>query len=73
MAGSIAIERVAHPRITFVPLGRPMDSVPVEQPAVEIVELAGDPLGTRFRERWDDVVAAWRQTTFYLFDPQGWR
>jgi hypothetical protein len=73
MTGSVAVERVARPRIVFVPFDRPADAAPLEPPAAEVVELAGDPLGPDWRERWDDVVVAWRQTTFYLFDPQGWR
>ena len=44
---------------------------PPEPP--EAVELTGRPLAPRLAECWTDLREAWTQTTFYLFDPEGWR
>lgn len=73
MTGYVAVERLERPRIRFGPGERNPWGLPREAPAAEIEEIAGEPFEERLRERWDDIVVAWRQTTFFLFDPEGWR
>ena len=58
-----------------VSTGTPGSSWDVRDPSsdVGLVDLSGrDPL-TRLVELWSDLKVAWSQTTFYLFDPEGWR
>jgi len=37
------------------------------------VELVGEPLDARFARWVAGLRDTWSQTTFYLFDPEGWR
>jgi hypothetical protein len=57
------------------PLDRGSPEPPVGDPSadVSLEELAGAFSGSRLRDLCDDFVTTWRQTTFYLFDPQSWR
>jgi hypothetical protein len=50
-------------------------SDPMAPPTAEgaLEDLAGRGAWARFHELRDDLVSAWRQTTFYLFDPDSWR
>lgn len=43
----------------------------VDQGALE--DLEGASAWVRFADLRDDLATAWRQTTFFLFDPQSWR
>jgi hypothetical protein len=36
-------------------------------------ELEGMSVWARLSDLRDDLATAWRQTTFFLFDPQSWR
>ena len=42
-----------------------------------VEDLAGEPAFARLRAHWrdwrEDLAVAWRQTTFFLFDPDSWR
>ena len=42
-----------------------------------VEDLAGRPAFARLRARWrewrEDLGITWRQTTFFLFDPDSWR
>ena len=73
MSGYVAVERLERPRIRFGPAERNPWASAREVPAAEIEEIAGEPFEKRIRERWDDIVVTWRQTTFFLFDAEGWR
>lgn len=44
---------------------------PPDQP--EAIDLVGRPLVPFLAERWTALREAWTQTTFYLFDVEGWR
>lgn len=64
----------------FVPVrpGRPVAPLDVvaNEPSwhdQEAIELAGQPIGERLAERWDDLRMTWSQTTFFLFSAEGWR
>ena len=39
----------------------------------ERVALAGRAFGERLTARWDELREMWSQTTFFLFDAEGWR
>lgn len=39
----------------------------------EAIDLHGHDVGDTMTERWERIREAWKQTTFYLFDPQSWR
>ena len=41
--------------------------------ASEAIDLVGRPLLPLVAERWTALREAWAQTTFYLFDAEGWR
>ncbi len=44
---------------------------PVAEP--EAIDLVGRPLSAISAERWSRIREAWKQTTFFLFDPDSWR
>jgi hypothetical protein len=50
------------------------DPVP-DPPAADgdLEEIVGGVPWSRLLDLRDDVVTTWRQTTFYLFDPDSWR
>ena len=39
----------------------------------EAIDLVGRPLVPLIAERWTGFREAWSQTTFYLFNAEGWR
>jgi hypothetical protein len=48
---------------------------PASEPLVapEAIDLIDRPLLPVVAERWTALREAWAQTTFYLFDAEGWR
>lgn len=46
---------------------------PASPPPADAATIASGERRTTVGERWDDLVRAWQQTTFYLFDSQSWR
>lgn len=73
MAGYAVSARIERPRLrtgglvapgkdrAVVGAGRRERPVPVAPPRPTLAE------------RWEDAQRVWRQTTFYLFDPDSWR
>jgi hypothetical protein len=47
--------------------------VPMSIADVALEELEGDSAWARLLGWRDDLTASWRQTTFFLFDPESWR
>lgn len=37
------------------------------------IDLVARPLAPLLAERWAEIREAWSQTTFYLFNEEGWR
>lgn len=73
MTGYAAVRRIQR---TDIRLGLAYSSPwgePGDRPRVEIEDLVGDATLERWRERLDDLRTVWRQTTFFLFDGEGWR
>ena len=52
-----------------------VDRLPATEPLdrSEAVDLVDRPLAPRLAERWAGIREAWSQTTFYLFNAEGWR
>ena len=73
MTGYVAVERLGRAEIRFGLVRTPPESRQFERAQVEIEDLVHDASAERLTERIDDLRALWRQTTFFLFDPQGWR
>jgi hypothetical protein len=76
MAGYAVIARIEHvdPHLA----GRahpPADCSDLIEPLVngQPIDLVGRPLDAGHPQRWTRLRAAWAQTTFYLFDSEGWR
>jgi hypothetical protein len=76
MAGYAVIARIEHvdPHLAGrerASAGSAAVSEPLE--SGQPIDLVGRPLDAGHPERWTRLRAAWAQTTFYLFDPEGWR
>jgi hypothetical protein len=75
-AASARIRRaqVGSPHAHAAFIERPPDPVSRGQLGEGILEeLEGASAWARLAELREDVATAWRQTTFFLFDPQSWR
>lgn len=83
MQAYAAVARINRPTMRLALAGRvaagldagPSPVAPGDPETLE--DLAGEPAFARFRSRWrdwrEDMGVAWRQTTFFLFDPESWR
>lgn len=83
MQAYATVARIDRPRMRFAFGGRValgFDGGPPAPPLADleaVEDLAGEPAFARLRSRWcewrEDLGVAWRQTTFFLFDPDSWR
>lgn len=83
MQAYATVARIDRPRMRLAFAGRvalgfdggPPPGAPQDLETVE--DLTGEPAFARLRSRWcewrEDLRVAWRQTTFFLFDPDSWR
>ena len=80
MSGYAASRRIEHVTVHVgradIPLRLPdAAALGVSSEDVDVVaeDLVGRPLDVVLEERWASIRETWSQTTFYLFDPEGWR
>jgi hypothetical protein len=67
------IDRVKPHRAGCVPATIPAWPVPEPVDLPEAIEVVDHPLPPGVAERWTGLREAWSQTTFYLFNAEGWR
>jgi len=76
MAAYATMARIDHvkPHLAGHVSARPAESRTAEPHAApEAIDLVGRPLLPIVAERWTALRETWAQTTFYLFDAEGWR
>jgi hypothetical protein len=76
MAAYSVVARVDRVKPHFAGTAPPSgDALRVPEPlgAPEAIDLVGPSSLPRVVERWIEIREAWAQTTFYLFDAEGWR
>lgn len=75
MAGYAVIARIdrVDPHFAGWEAESALESATAEPLGPEAIDLVGRDVGETLDERWARIREAWKQTTFYLFDPQSWR
>ncbi len=75
MAGYAVIARIdrVDPHLAGWEAESALDWATVEPLGPQAIDLVDHTVGDPMAERWARIREAWKQTTFYLFDPQSWR
>lgn len=76
MAAYAVVARIDRVKPHFAGTALPSgDASPAPEPfgPHEAIDLVGRPLLPPVTERWTALREAWAQTTFYLFNAEGWR